>query len=171
MEIGIYITANVIYLMWEPCRQILAAREANCHHTLRWSPFSQCSLATSGRCATNNLFIYSSCTQYSHLEAACWSWRCNSAHNEKGLRNALRIYHFMWEGPRHPCGFASAGSSYYIMWVRLFGFHPQKQLTVGGVRIGMGYVNVVTAISRYTRVPVTLTDLSVFSHIGFYMYA
>jgi len=56
----------------------------SCHYTLRWTPFSQCSLAISGRWG-NNLFIYSSRTQYSCLLSACWSWRCNSASNEKGL--------------------------------------------------------------------------------------
>jgi len=33
----------------------------------------------------NNLFIYSSCTWYSHLLSACWSWRYNSACNERGM--------------------------------------------------------------------------------------
>ena len=36
----------------------------------------------------------------------------------------------------------------------------QKQLSVGGVRIGMGCMNLVTAISRYTRVPVTLISFT-----------
>ena len=57
---------------------------------------------------------------------------------------------FNWEGPRHPCGFASAGSSYYKMWVGLNGFDPRKHLVLGCVRIGMGCMNLVTVISRYT---------------------
>ena len=44
----------------------------------------------------------------------------------------------MWEGPRHPCGFTSAGSSYYKMWAGLDGFDPRNDLALGGVRIGMG---------------------------------
>ena len=36
-----------------------------------------------------------------------------------------------WEGPRHPCGFASVGSSYYKMWVGLNGFDPRKHLGGG----------------------------------------
>ena len=62
----------------------------------------------------------------------------------------------MWEGPRRPCSFASAGSSYYKMWAGLNGFNPRNDLELGGVRIGMGCMNLVTAISRYPRVPVTL---------------
>ena len=62
----------------------------------------------------------------------------------------------MWEGPRHPCGFASAGSSDYRMWAGLNGLDPRTDLVLGGVRIGMGCMNLVTVISRYTRVPVTL---------------
>ena len=31
----------------------------------------------------------------------------------------------MWEGPGHPCGLASAGSSYYKMWVGLNGFNQR----------------------------------------------
>ena len=68
MEISIYITVNISSaraMFGRPYRQFVAAREVNCLHTLRWTPFSQCSLATSGRCASNNLFIYSSRTRYS----------------------------------------------------------------------------------------------------------
>ena len=62
----------------------------------------------------------------------------------------------MWEGPRPPCGFVSAGSLYNKMWVGLNGIDPRNDLVLGGVRIGMRCMNLVTAISRYTRVPVTL---------------
>jgi len=55
-----------------------------------------------------------------------------------------------------PCGFTSAGSSYYKMWVGLNGFNPRNDLVLGGVRIGMGCMNLVTTISRSMRVPVTL---------------
>jgi len=54
-----------------------------------------------------------------------------------------------------PCGFAFAGSSYYKMWAGLKGHDPRNNLALGGVRIGMGCMNLVTVISRYTRVPVT----------------
>ena len=57
-----------------------------------------------------------------------------------------------------PCGFAFAGSSYYKMWAGLNGFDPRNNLALGGVRIGMDCMNLVTVISRYyTRVPVTLS--------------
>ena len=63
---------------------------------------------------------------------------------------------FMWEGPRRPCGFAAAGSSCYKMWAGLNGFDPRTDLVFGGVRNGMGCMNLVTVISEYTQVPVTL---------------
>ena len=53
-----------------------------------------------------------------------------------------------------PCGFASAGRSHYKMWAGLNGFDPRNDLVLGGVRIGMGCMNLVTAISRYTRITV-----------------
>ena len=59
-------------------------------------------------------------------------------------------------GPRRPCGFTSAGSSHYKMWVGLNGFDPRTDLVLGSERIGMGCMNLVTVISRYARVPVTL---------------
>jgi len=96
----------------------------------------------------NNLFIYSSHTRYSRLL---------SARSEKDLRNALRIEHFMWEGPRRPCGFTAARSSYHKMWVGLNGFDPRTNLELGSVRIGTDYMNLVAVISRYTRVPVALS--------------
>jgi len=56
-------------------------------------------------------------------------------------------------------GFTSAGSLYYKMWVGLNGFDPRNILVLGGVRIGMGCMNLVTVISRYTRVPVTIMGI------------
>jgi len=38
-------------------------------------------------------------------------------------------------------------------------FNPRNDLVLGSVRIGMGCMNVVTVISRYMRVPVTLNPL------------
>jgi len=55
---------------------------------------------------------------------------------------------------------ASAGSLYYKMWAGLNGFDPRNDLVLGGVGIGMGCMNLVTVISRYTRVPVTLDKLT-----------
>ena len=44
------------------------------------------------------------------------------------------------------------------MWAGLNGFDPRNNLALGGVRIGMDCMNLVTVISRYyTRVPVTLS--------------
>ena len=111
----------------------LAAREVSCHHTLRWTPFFKCTSASSRRCAANNLFIYSSHPRYSRLVTASWSWNCNSARNEK------------------------VGSSCYKMWAGLNGFDPRTNFVLGGVRIGMGCMNLVTVISGYTWLPVTLS--------------
>jgi len=55
-----------------------------------------------------------------------------------------------------PWGFAFAWSSYYKMWAGLNGFDPRNNLALDSVRIGMGCMNLVTVISRYTWVPVTL---------------
>jgi len=55
-----------------------------------------------------------------------------------------------------PCGFTFAGSSNYKMWASLNGLDPRNNLVLGGVRIGMGCMNLVTVISRYRCVPVTL---------------
>ena len=52
---------------------------------------------------------------------------------------------------------ASAGSSYYKMWAGLNGFDPRKDLVLGRVRIGLGCMNLVTVVSRYTQVPETLS--------------
>ena len=51
------------------------------------------------------------------------------------------------------CCFASAGSSYCKMWAGLNGFDHRNDLVLGGVRIGIGCINLGTAISKSTRVP------------------
>ena len=38
-------------------RLLSAASEVNCHQTLRWMPFFQCTLAASRRHSANNMFI------------------------------------------------------------------------------------------------------------------
>jgi len=43
------------------------------------------------------------------------------------------------------------------MWAGLNGFDPRYDLVLGGVRIGTGYMDLVTVISRCMRVPITLT--------------
>ena len=43
------------------------------------------------------------------------------------------------------------------MWAGLNGFDPRTDFVLGGVRIGMDCMNLVTVISRYTQVPVTLS--------------
>jgi len=45
------------------------------------------------------------------------------------------------------------------MWADLNGFDPRTDFVLGGVRIGMDCMNLVTVISEYTQVPVTLNDL------------
>ena len=65
----------------------------------------------------------------------------------------------MWEGPRRPCGFVSEGSLYHNMWAGMNWFNPRNDLVLGGTRIGMGCMNLVTIVSRYTQVPVTLMSL------------
>ena len=64
----------------------------------------------------------------------------------------------MWEGPMHPCGFASssAGSSHYKMWAGLNGFDPRNNIVLSNVRMCMDSMNLVTVISRYSQVFVTL---------------
>ena len=52
----------------------------------------------------------------------------------------------MWEGPKRPCGFA--GNSGYKMWAGLNGFDPRTDFVLGGVRVGMDYMNLVTVISE-----------------------
>ena len=42
------------------------------------------------------------------------------------------------------------------MWAGLNGYDPRTDLVLDGVRIGIGCMNLLTVISRYTRVPVTL---------------
>ena len=42
------------------------------------------------------------------------------------------------------------------MWAGLNGFDPRNNFVLGGVRIGMDCMNLVTVISEYTQVPVTL---------------
>ena len=100
----------------------VASREASCHHTLRWMPFFKWSLASSWRYVANNFFICSSRPRYSHLVAASWSWKCNCARNEKGLRNALRITFHV--GGAKALRRSRPGSSCYKMWVGLNGFDP-----------------------------------------------
>ena len=45
------------------------------------------------------------------------------------------------------------------MWKGQNGFDSRNDLVLGGVRIGIGCMNLVTTISRYTQVPVTLMGL------------
>jgi len=42
------------------------------------------------------------------------------------------------------------------MWAGLNGFDPRTNLELGGERIALDCMNLVTVISRYTRVPVIL---------------
>ena len=42
------------------------------------------------------------------------------------------------------------------MWAGLNRFDPRTAFVLGGVMIGMGCMNLVAVISRYTQVPVTL---------------
>jgi len=62
----------------------------------------------------------------------------------------------MWEGPKRLCGFAE--NSCYKMWAGLNGFDPRTDFVLGGVRVGMDCINLVTVISEYTQVPVTLSS-------------
>ena len=48
------------------------------------------------------------------------------------------------------------------MWAGLNGFDPKTDFEFGDVRIGMDCMNLVTVISRYTRVPVALTQWSLY---------
>ena len=128
-----------------PYRQFLAAREVSCRRTLRWTPFSGCSLATSGRFAANNLLIYSSRTRYSRLLSACWSWRCNSAQEyaqnlafHVGGANASLWLRLCWTFVLQNVG----GSE----WVRSL-----ERLVLSGVRIAKTWGGAVS--SEVTRWP------------------
>jgi len=44
--------------------------------------------------------------------------------------HATKKFWGMWEGPRRPCGLATAGSSYYKMWT---GLNAWNDLVLGGV--------------------------------------
>ena len=48
---------------------------------------------------------------------------------------------------------------YYKMWAGLNGFDPKTDLELGGVRIGMDCMNLVTVISRYMLDHVVTTVL------------
>ena len=49
------------------------------------------------------------------------------------------------------------------MWAGLNAFDARTDFVLGGVRIGMDCMNLVTVISRYTQVPVTLNLQSISS--------
>jgi len=127
-------------------------------HTLHWSPFSQCSLATSRRYATNNLFIYSSCTWYSR--SCMLKLKVQFCTQRKRFEECTQKLPFHMEGANASLWFCLC-RKFVLQNVGAFDWVPsQKHLAVGGVRIGMGCMNVVTAISRYTWVLVTLMILS-----------
>jgi len=47
------------------------------------------------------------------------------------------------------------------MWAGLNGFDSRTNFVLGGVRVGMDCMNLVTVISEYMRVPVTISMPSV----------
>ena len=55
----------------------------------------------------------------------------------------------MREGPRESCGHTSAGGSSFksLIW-----FKSISKFVLGGIRIGMGYMNLVTVIRIYMYV-------------------
>ena len=53
------------------------------------------------------------------------------------------------------------------MWAGLNGIDPRNDLVLGGVRIDMGCMNLVVVISRYTRLPGTVTLISVSHNLKF----
>ena len=96
-----------------------------CRHTLHWTPFSQCSLATSRRCAVNNMFIYSSL-----MSIVCMlKLKVQFCMQREGFEECTQNLTFHVGGAKGSCGFTSAGSSYYKMWVDLNGFQSQKRLS------------------------------------------
>ena len=155
MEIGIYITANIIYLVRE---LYLGDRIGSFSLLERWvvatlfveRHFSSALWQLAGD--VRRIFVYSCRTRYS---AACWSWRCNSARNSQQQRirfkECTQNLTFYVGGVKRPCGYASARRSYYKMWASLSTSVDPRS----GVKIGMNCINLVTVISRYT-VPITL---------------
>jgi len=96
MEIGIYITDNIIYVGRELCMGDRVVCSSLLGKRVVTTPFAERHFSSvlwplSRRCAANNLFIYSSRPRHSRLVAASWSWKCNSVRNEKCMRNALKI--------------------------------------------------------------------------------
>jgi len=126
-----------------------AAREASCHHTHRWTPFFKCTLASSWRCAANNLFIYSSRPRYFTSCSCVTKLKVQFCSQRKRFEECAQNLIFHVGGPRHPCGFAAAGSSCCKKWVSLSGFDPRINFVLGGVRINIDCMNLVAVISRY----------------------
>ena len=57
----------------------------------------------------------------------------------------------------YPCGHASVCRRFDSkVWERLNRFDPRNNFVLGSVRISMGCMNLVTVISRYMWVPITL---------------
>ena len=131
------------------CRLLLTAKLL-LH--LHWMPFFQCACSWKMCCeklvnfSRLHLIFTSVCMLIMKLKVQfCVQWK----RFEEWAQN-LTLY---VGGPSHPCGFTSVGSLYCKMWVGLNGFDPRNNLVLSGVRIGMGCMNLVIVISRYTWVP------------------
>ena len=61
-----------------------------------------------------------------------------------------------------PCSFAFAGCLYYKMCVGLNGFNHRNNLALGGVRIGMGCMNLVYC---YLKVYTGTRNLNLFKYL------
>ena len=160
MEIGIYITINIVYLVRELYlgdhigsfslleRWVVAALFVGRHFPCVLWP-----LAGDVRRITYSFIALALGIHVFCLRAEAVGAILHTMRKVWGMRSESQ---FMWEGPRRSCSFASPGSLHYKMCAFLNGYDPRTDLVLGGVRIGMGCMNLVTVISRYTRVPVTL---------------
>ena len=156
MEIGIYITANIIYLVRELHlgdrigsfslleRWVVATLFVGRHFpSVLWPiagdvrritcSFIALALDINAFCLRAELKVQF-CTQRKRFEECAQNF-------------------MQWEGLMRPCN-----SSYYKMWAGFKRFDPRNNLVLGGVRVGTGCMNLFTAISKYTRVPLTLSS-------------
>ena len=160
MEIGIYITANIIYLVQE---LYLGDRRGSFSLLERWVVATlfverhlSCVLWLLAGDVQRITCSFIALTLDIHVFCLCTKAEGAILHATKKVWGMRSEFNISCGGPRRPCGFATAGSSYYKTWARLNGFDPRNDLVLGGIRIGINCMNLVTVIWRYTQVPITL---------------
>ena len=158
MEIGIYVTSNIRYLVWELHLgyQFLAAREVSCRHTLRWTPFSSVfwPLAGDVQGITCSLIVLTLAIHIFKLRA-----EGTILHAMKRFEECAQNLTFYVGGVRASMWIClCTGRSHYKMWTGLKRFDPTTWCWA--VRIGADCMKLVTVTYLkiiYTRVSVTLS--------------